>query len=654
MRCAACRQTVAVADAIQMADHNGESLAFHKSCLACDKCKISVLDTQKRFAVRPPLGIRCSTCIDSMRPTCKGCGEVILGSFIRNPLNRDCYHKEHCLCVVCGSLAKRINSAHEFVCAEHAAVVTGARTADENSLNSNSNNDGNDNDSIEVENESAPCSRRSSNASVSSTSSKFSVSSESSVSSERSARSAASSRSSNASAASTLDQTDYISPHHLVRVPSPDDTDNEASSTEADAERASALATLLSPVSLADRYDEAVCVAMEGGAPRAAHGAAGAAAAAAVGGAGAGSVISASPSPQRAPTTTSSTTSTTTTAAAAARAVAMAAASTAMSAAAAAAEAARIAEAAEAAASSEQQQAAQPPLTDLATAPPVLNIEDVVKPIGEWKRLTTTGPNGKETQIILGQGGNGKVVLGERQSDGLLMAVKIMRNDGKLDYEHEVQMLINLRHRCVVELIGFECTPDTVHLFMEYIVNKSVRDALNTGRLHEARIRRIVHDVLSALEFLHSRHTIHRDVKPHNILLTGQMNVVAKLGDFGSCKPMPRMINDITMTGYPGTYYYLAPELLSERYSTAVDIWALGCTIIEMATAQQPWADQVQGPATMHKISLLIENSTPTIPTTLSDAGQDFVRRCCVRDASRRATATELLAHPWMQNVGIP
>lgn len=93
----------------------------------------------------------------------------------------------------------------------------------------------------------------------------------------------------------------------------------------------------------------------------------------------------------------------------------------------------------------------------------------------------------------------------------------------------------------------------------------------------------------------------------------------------------------------------MAPEVIKNinGYDLAVDIWSLGCTVVEMATAEPPWK-QYEGVAAMFKIGNSKE--LPAIPDHLSEEGKSFVRLCLQRNPTNRPTAAQLLEHPFVKN----
>lgn len=103
-----------------------------------------------------------------------------------------------------------------------------------------------------------------------------------------------------------------------------------------------------------------------------------------------------------------------------------------------------------------------------------------------------------------------------------------------------------------------------------------------------------------------------------------------------------------SMTGTP---MYMSPEVIrgdNPGKAGSVDIWSLGCVILEMATGRRPWANLDNEWAIMYNIA---QGNPPQLPSSdqLSGQGVDFLEKCFVRDPKQRATAAELLQHEWIK-----
>lgn len=140
-------------------------------------------------------------------------------------------------------------------------------------------------------------------------------------------------------------------------------------------------------------------------------------------------------------------------------------------------------------------------------------------------------------------------------------------------------------------------------------------------------------------------------------------NGVIKFVDFGAAKVIARQGRTLaaehaatrqgrqrSMTGTP---MYMSPEVIrgatSGRHG-AVDIWSLGCVILEMATGRRPWASLDNEWAIMYNIA---QGNPPQLPTKdqLSEQGIDFLNKCFERDPAKRASAVELLQHDWIMTL---
>ncbi|MQL88626.1 hypothetical protein Taro_021203, partial [Colocasia esculenta] len=129
----------------------------------------------------------------------------------------------------------------------------------------------------------------------------------------------------------------------------------------------------------------------------------------------------------------------------------------------------------------------------------------------------------------------------------------------------------------------------------------------------------------------------------------GQDDGVVKLADLGCAAWMDDGCQGRGIIS--GTPLYMAPEVArGEVQGPAVDIWALGCTVIEMAIGYPPWRDVQDPVTTIHRIAF--SEDVPEFPCNLSDDARDFRARCLSKDPRKRWSAEELLSHSFLKHSG--
>ncbi|KHG27990.1 Mitogen-activated protein kinase kinase kinase 2 [Gossypium arboreum] len=270
---------------------------------------------------------------------------------------------------------------------------------------------------------------------------------------------------------------------------------------------------------------------------------------------------------------------------------------------------------------------------------------------GGAENPVNTGSRWKKGKL-LGRGTFGHVYVGFNSESGEMCAMKevtLFSDDAKSKEStkqlmQEIALLSRLWHPNIVQYYGSEKVDDRLYIYLEYVSGGSIYKILQEyGQLGELAIRSYTQQILSGLAYLHSKSTVHRDIKGANILVDPNGRV--KLADFGMAKHIAGQSCPLSFKGSP---YWLAPEIIRNPSgcNLAVDIWSLGCTVLEMATTKPPWS-QYEGVAAMFKIGNSKE--LPPIPDYLSDEGKDFVRQCLQRNPQHRPTAVQLLGHPFVK-----
>jgi serine/threonine protein kinase len=205
--------------------------------------------------------------------------------------------------------------------------------------------------------------------------------------------------------------------------------------------------------------------------------------------------------------------------------------------------------------------------------------------------------------------------------------------------QREVQILRQTSHPGVVKYIDCYMNRGKVYIGMELCKGGNLKERLEKGKMSEEEGKKLIKQVLEALEHLHKHEIVHRDIKPENILFDLEGN--AKITDFG----LSRMMQAAQKMTIVGTPYYLAPEIRQGFYNEKCDIWSFGVVIYYTFVGKLPFRG-TSIPAIVHKIC----TREITKWGEMSPGAIDFVGKMLQKDPSSRPSASELLQASWLNS----
>ncbi|CAL8086798.1 unnamed protein product [Calicophoron daubneyi] len=266
-------------------------------------------------------------------------------------------------------------------------------------------------------------------------------------------------------------------------------------------------------------------------------------------------------------------------------------------------------------------------------------LAQVVTPGDPRRDLEELGP--------IGEGSTGVVCLMRHRLTNRYVAVKrmnIFKQQRRELLFNEVMIMQSYPHPNIVEMFASHLIRDELWVVMEYLEGGALTSIVSRTLMSEQQIATVCRSVLKALAFLHDHGIIHRDVKSDSILLSSRGQV--KLSDFGFCAQItPEVPRRRSLVGTP---YWMSPEVISRKpYGTSVDVWSMGVLLIEMVDGEPTYFSEPP----LRVMRRIQDEAVPHLanPHRSSRRLNSFLSLMLVREPSCRATAAQLLLHPFIQ-----
>jgi len=258
--------------------------------------------------------------------------------------------------------------------------------------------------------------------------------------------------------------------------------------------------------------------------------------------------------------------------------------------------------------------------------------------------------NKYEIGKTLGQGNFAKVYHGRNIATNENVAIKVIKKE-KLKKERlmkqikrEVSVMRLVRHPHIVELKEVMANKAKVFMVVEYVKGGELFAKVAKGKMEENIARKYFQQLISAVDFCHSRGVTHRDLKPENLLL--DENEDLKVSDFGlSALPDQRRSDGMLLTPC-GTPAYVAPEVLKKigYDGSKADIWSCGVILFALLCGYLPF----QGENVMRIYSKSFK-ADYVLPEWISPGAKKLISNLLVVDPEKRFSIPDIMKDPWFQ-----
>ena len=257
----------------------------------------------------------------------------------------------------------------------------------------------------------------------------------------------------------------------------------------------------------------------------------------------------------------------------------------------------------------------------------------------------------------LGSGSFGKVFLAQNKYTKEKVAMKEIKKSNKDllsdgEIKDEIDILKSLDHPDIVRIIESFNTKDSYVLVTEYCEGGELYDQVR-NQLSETQIAVIFKQLLSGLAYLHSHNIVHRDLKLENILIqeieksktTGEDLFNIKIIDFGTARIFD---NKKKPQSIVGSSYYIAPEVLNQKYGKECDLWSVGVILYMFIVGHAPF-DGCDDEEITGNIQKGIYKKDDKRWKKASKEVKDLIQKLLIYNPQKRLTALQALKHPWFK-----
>lgn len=256
----------------------------------------------------------------------------------------------------------------------------------------------------------------------------------------------------------------------------------------------------------------------------------------------------------------------------------------------------------------------------------------------------------------LGEGAYGEVKLLVNRLTQEAVAMKVLNRsdlpEAAISFRKEICVHRLLEHEHVIRYYGNRSEGPLQFIFLEYASGGELFDRIEPDfGMEQADAQKFFKQIISGVEYLHSKGVAHRDLKPENILLDANDNI--RISDFGLATIFRYKGEERPLVKKCGTLPYIAPEVLVKSYQAQpADVWSCGVILVALLAGELPW-DKPATSCSQYKgwkeCKIMVSPWTKLDNTALS-----LVRKILTPNPTKRYTIGQIKAHQWTRKMFEP
>ena len=251
---------------------------------------------------------------------------------------------------------------------------------------------------------------------------------------------------------------------------------------------------------------------------------------------------------------------------------------------------------------------------------------------------------------VIGSGAFATVRKVIAKANDEVRALKIIKKHNGQDSSRmylEVEILKKLIHPNIMQIYEFYEDKKNFFIITEFCEGGELFDKIiEKGSLTESEASGIMKQLVSAVNYIHSNQIVHRDLKPENILLDTKKDNIIKIIDWGEARFFDKQKK---MNRISGTPYYIAPEVLAEKYDEKCDIWSCGVIMYILLSGHPPFNGN-SDKAIMNKIKIGKFSFPEEDWEHISTDAKDLISKMLKFKPCERLSASDCLKHQWLCN----